>query len=110
MYVSQQTIHKLAIEKGWWQDQQPSARIPEALMLIVSEAAEAMEEWRDLDLQSPTYYRLEGQKPLGLAIEVADIVIRCRDLAQALGFDLEQAIAQKHAYNQTRPLRHGHSR
>ena len=46
-------------------------------------------------------------KPEGLVVELADCVIRIFDLCGALGLDLEGAIEAKHAYNVTRPHRHG---
>jgi NTP pyrophosphatase (non-canonical NTP hydrolase) len=109
-YVTQQEIHALAVSKGWWEQELPADRVPEALMLIVSEAAEAMEDWRDLDLVNPQWLRHDDGKPNGFASELADIVIRCRDLAEAVGIDLEGVIAMKHAYNATRPQRHNRNR
>lgn len=104
--VSQREIHELAVRKGWWPEgQDPRARIPECLMLIVTEASEAMEDWRD-DLMGG----IHNGKPVGFSYELADIVIRCRDLAEALGIDLEAAITLKHAYNGTRPVLHGRRR
>lgn len=109
-YVTQQEIHALAVSKGWWEQSLPLDRVPEALMLIVGEVAEAMEDWRDLDLQNPEWLRFDDRKPNGFASELADAVIRCRDLAEALGFDLEAVVTAKHAYNATRPHRHGRNR
>ena len=48
-----------------------------------------------------------GFQPLLLAIELADLVIRAFDFAGKHGIDLEAAIARKHAYNTTRPRKHG---
>lgn len=39
--------------------------------------------------------------------EIADIIIRALDTAQAFGINAAQAVAAKHAYNTTRPHRHG---
>jgi len=54
---------------------------------------------------------LEGAKqlykPCGLASELADIIIRCGDLACRLGVDLETAILEKQKYNRTRSFMHG---
>ena len=53
-----------------------------------------------------TYYS-EGGKMEGVPSELADIVIRVLDLAEYYGIDMGEAIAQKHAYNLTRPYKHG---
>jgi hypothetical protein len=49
-------------------------------------------------------------KPEGFGIEIADAVIRCFDLADAMGIDLAAAIKLKHEYNKSRPMRHGGKR
>ena len=52
--------------------------------------------------------RALGLDPLTCAEEeLADIVIRCLDTADGLGISLEAAIEIKHAYNASRPVRHG---
>jgi NTP pyrophosphatase (non-canonical NTP hydrolase) len=56
------------------------------------------------------YYDGKPAKPEGLQTELADVVIRVLDLAETLGIDLETAMEQKDAYNQTRPHRHGGKR
>ncbi|MBR3996408.1 MAG: hypothetical protein IKI97_14170, partial [Clostridia bacterium] len=53
-----------------------------------------------------TYYREDG-KPEGVPSELADAVIRCFDMADYYGIDLEAAIMEKHAFNLTRPYKHG---
>lgn len=47
------------------------------------------------------------KKPEGVAVELADAVIRIADLCGHLGIDLEAAIALKMDYNETRPFKHG---
>lgn len=42
-----------------------------------------------------------------MAEELADVVIRIMDLCEAEGFDLQDTIKSKMAYNATRPHRHG---
>lgn len=71
--------------------------IPTALMLIVTEAAEAMERWREVGPGNDDVF----------ASELADICLRTFILAEALGIDLEAAIEAKHARNLTRPYLHG---
>ena len=58
----------------------------------------------------------ELNEKIGAALEKVDgdfdlyigkIVIRVLDLAEYYGIDMGEAIAQKHAYNLTRPYKHG---
>ena len=78
--------------------------VPTKLMLIVSEAAEAMEDHRKgTVLETMT----ETGKPVGLPSELADIIIRVGDLAGILGVDLEAAVIRKMKYNAGRPHKHG---
>lgn len=103
------------------------------LMLIVSEVAEAQDEIRNGRAADETYYPepalpsslvaevgvakarelitadQEGKlrKPEGVPSEIADVVIRCFDFAATEGFNLGQIIAEKLAYNNTRPFMHG---
>lgn len=49
-----------------------------------------------------------GFKPLtNFEEELADVVIRCADMAGFFGIDLENAVKVKLAYNKSRPLRNG---
>jgi NTP pyrophosphatase (non-canonical NTP hydrolase) len=46
-------------------------------------------------------------KPEGIPTELADIIIRVLDICANWGIDISAAIADKMAYNETRPYRHG---
>lgn len=98
--------HALARQKGFWDSDTDSPNVPEKLCLIHSEISEALEELRDGSLIQGYHLATSG-KPEGFGIELADAVIRIADLCGALGIDLEQAISVKHAYNKSRPQKHG---
>ena len=112
-----------------------NVNVPEKLALIHSEVSEALEAYRVDDIRRRCgvcngermkaigaelttcdschgtgfleIYPGEHGKPEGLAVELADVVIRVADLCGALGLDLAEAIERKHAYNTTRAYRHG---
>ena len=65
-----------------------------AIMLIVTELAEAVEADRTGDMDT-------------FREEIADAAIRLFDLAEAEAVDLEAEIALKMFHNQNRPRRHG---
>ena len=90
---------------GFHEDGNPPT--PEMLMLIVSEAAEAMEEDRKAGIMiDPIRYRADG-KPEGFGPELADILIRTGHLAAVHGIDLADMVEQVQAFNRTRPHKHG---
>jgi NTP pyrophosphatase (non-canonical NTP hydrolase) len=103
----QDKVHALAVSKGWYEGQ-PSPSDPTwlgaRLALVHSEVSEALECVRLGEMATD----LEANgKPVGLAPELADIVIRVLDIAGSLGIDLQTALEVKHAYNETRAHRHG---
>lgn len=46
-------------------------------------------------------------KPEGVAVELADCIIRCLDTMLSLGVDIDGVVARKMAYNASRPFKHG---
>lgn len=102
MWLIQKEVHDVAVEKGWWEGAEENI-VPEKLMLIVSEVAEALEEYRKNKMEM--YYN--GDKPEGFGVELADAIIRILDLSQWLGLDMEDLVTAKHTYNKSRSWRHG---
>ncbi len=95
-------VHQNAVAHGWWETECPPL---EVLFLITQELAEAGEEYRNGHGLTEVYY--VAGKPEGFPVELADAAIRLLDYCGQLGIDLEQMIHLKHAYNVTRPQRHG---
>jgi NTP pyrophosphatase (non-canonical NTP hydrolase) len=104
--------HDASRRKGWYDGALANRNIGEMLALIHSEVSEALEEAR---VQHPSEFgtigiRDENGKPIGFASEIADVFIRLGDLCKYVGIDAEAAIAEKMAFNETRPYRHGGKR
>ena len=75
--------------------------------LIQTEVSEAFEDFRDQGkVDSKSFIERDG-KPVGVPSELADIVIRCMDIAQEYEIDLEHEVIQKMEYNESRPFKHG---
>lgn len=111
-------------------DLKPRRSVGELTALVMTELAEAFESYRNNEpdlwyeysdpdpargLQKwegpPTTINSNGElvlgKPQGVASELADVIIRVLDWADEYQIPVIQAILEKHAYNQTRPYRHG---
>lgn len=105
-------VHKNAVDKGFWEgvDRTDPNVIAAKLMLIVSEAVEALEALRETGTDSWTAAPRKGEafgRPMGFGPELADIVIRTCDLAEGLKIDLSYWIETVHVRNLTRPFKHG---
>lgn len=98
----QRDIHELAISKGWWDSERNDG---ELLALIHSEVSEILEALRHGNLRDPHCPEYSCAE-----VEMADVVIRCLDMAQARGYRLAEAIVAKHEFNRSRERRHGGKR
>ena len=86
-----QICHAIAVEKGFWDEER---NVGEALMLVVTELAEAMES-----------YRREEHENFNE--EIADTFIRLLDLCGGMNIDIESEISRKSEKNKKRPYKHG---
>lgn len=94
-------LHKVAVEKGFWNQDIDDIFVTKQLMMIVSEAVEVMEAVR----------KDKGEDEI--AKEFADIIIRTLDLYAGMveaGYtrvSLDYAFEEKTKFNLTRPEKHG---
>lgn len=105
--------HKNSTEKGWWHKKNgkpikvTSTLIASKMALVHAEISEALEEVR----KGEDYYKmyLDGKKPEGMVVELADAVIRILELMVKMDLieEFVEALIAKHKYNTTRPFRHG---
>lgn len=115
--------YETAKSKGWHEEERS---LPEIIALMHSELSEALEDYRTGRALEEVYYEESSMpvithgrevgwkeearvilKPCGIAIELADVIIRIADTCGSLGIDLERALRMKMDYNKTRPYRHG---
>ena len=119
-------IYGNARDRGFWEVER---NMGEMLMLAVSELSEALEEHRAerppvwYQHRQPCAVQSDGLpipadelgpcsgapvcKPEGVAVELADCLIRCLDTMHSLGVDIDAVVAEKMAYNAARPFKHG---
>ena len=89
----QKEAHAIAKSKGWWDEERTFG---DCIALVHSELSEALEAYRetkwhlsDADVQILTAEALrQGKKPVGVASELADVVIRVADMAEHYDWDL----------------------
>lgn len=121
--------HQVAKDKGFWETER---NVPEMLMLVVSELAEALEALRkdhyaDANISNELYKDIkvneyddefnimDGPWKAGFEKnikstfedEIADVAIRLFDLCGGLNIDLQKHVELKMMYNSMRGYKHG---
>ena len=97
-------VYENKIAHGWNDEDRSFGDI---IALIHSELSETLEEYRNKKGFNEIYYDSNSEKPLGIPIELADVVIRVFDVCGKYKIDLEKAIRIKMEYNSKRPFKHG---
>ena len=101
-----QQAHDTALLKGWWTGTERSPL--EIAALIHSEISEFVEECRKKKpCACGMWTEVGDDKPEGPSVELADAVIRIADYFGKMGWDLEEVLRIKMAYNARREDRHG---
>lgn len=90
-----------------YSEQQIIAALVNELLALVSEA---LEDIRNNKGMTQIWYEKDGDgndKPCGIPIEMADIIIRVLHFCGKHNIDIRTAVLEKMKYNDSRPYLHG---
>ena len=98
----QEHVHATAHSKGWWDQEDGPRNQGEMIALMHSELSEALEGLR---AGNPQDHHCEHYK--NVEVELADVIIRIMDYAEAYDHDVSGAVIAKMMYNDSRDHKHG---
>ena len=95
----QKNVHQTAKDKGWWDEERNDGEMVALMHSELSEALEALRHGNPPDDKVPLF--------TGVEAELADVIIRIMDFAEARGYNVADALVVKMEYNDGREYKHG---